>query len=52
MRACPEPAAGSVIAGEFAEGDTALVDFADGEFVFGKKEPPRQREPEKWGAKG
>ena len=33
-----------LLAAAFVEGDTALVDYVDGEFVFGKKEPARKRE--------
>ena len=33
-----------ILAGEFEEGDTALVDFVDGAYEFGKKEGTRRRE--------
>ncbi len=34
------PLSRRILAGEFAEGDTALVDHADGEYTFEKKKAP------------
>ena len=38
------PPSRRILAGEFKEGETALVDYVDGEYVFGKKEAARKRE--------
>ena len=38
-----------ILAGEFAEGDTALVDYSDGEYTFAKAK--EGREPAQAGAK-
>ncbi|MGH2669360.1 MAG: AAA family ATPase, partial [bacterium] len=43
-RRVANPLSRKILAGEFKEGDTALVDYVDGEFTFGKKEPARKRE--------
>jgi ATP-dependent Clp protease ATP-binding subunit ClpC len=43
-RRVANPLSRRILAGEFPEGETAFVDYADGEFVFGKKEPARKRE--------
>jgi len=38
------PLSRRILAGEFKEGETAIVDYVDAEYVFGKKETPRKRE--------
>jgi ATP-dependent Clp protease ATP-binding subunit ClpC len=43
-RRVANPLSRRILAGEFAEGETALVDYVDGEYLFGKKEEPRRRE--------
>ena len=43
-RRVANPLSRRILAGEFAEGETALVDYVDGEYVFGKKEEARRRE--------
>jgi ATP-dependent Clp protease ATP-binding subunit ClpC len=48
-RRVANPLSRKILAGEFKEGDTTIVDYVDGEYVFGKKEPARKRE--KVGAK-
>ena len=39
-RRVASPLSRLILAGEFAEGDTALVGHADGEYVFEKKKAP------------
>ncbi len=39
-RRVANPLSRRILAGEFAEGDTALVDHADGEYVFEKRKAP------------
>ena len=36
-RRVANPLSRRILAGEFAEGDTALVDYAEGEYVFERK---------------
>jgi ATP-dependent Clp protease ATP-binding subunit ClpC len=43
-RRVANPLSRRILAGEFKEGDTAIVDYVDQEYVFGKKEPARRRE--------
>jgi ATP-dependent Clp protease ATP-binding subunit ClpC len=43
-RRVANPLSRRILAGEFREGETALVDYVDGEYVFGKKEAARKRE--------
>jgi len=43
-RRVANPLSRKILAGEFKDGDTALVDYVDGEFVFGKEKPARKRE--------
>ena len=43
-RRVANPLSRRILAGEFKEGDTALVDYVDAEYLFGKKEPARKRE--------
>jgi ATP-dependent Clp protease ATP-binding subunit ClpC len=43
-RRVANPLSRRILAGEFNEGETALVDYVDGEYVFGKKEAARKRE--------
>ena len=43
-RRVANPLSRRILGGEFKEGETALVDYVDGEYVFGKKEAPRRRE--------
>jgi ATP-dependent Clp protease ATP-binding subunit ClpC len=43
-RRVANPLSRRILAGEFTEGDTAIVDFVDREYVFGKKEAARKRE--------
>ena len=43
-RRVANPLSRRILAGEFKESETALVDYVDGEYVFGKKEAPRRRE--------
>ena len=43
-RRVANPLSRRILAGEFKEGDTAIVDYVDAEYVFGKKEAPRKRE--------
>jgi ATP-dependent Clp protease ATP-binding subunit ClpC len=43
-RRVANPLSRRILAGEFAEGETALVDYVDGEYEFGKKEEARRRE--------
>jgi ATP-dependent Clp protease ATP-binding subunit ClpC len=50
-RRVANPLSRRILAGEFAEGETALVDYVDGEYVFDKKEPARKREKVGAGAK-
>src|SRR5439155_1137662 len=41
-RRVANPLSRRILGGEFKEGETALVDYVDGEYVFGKKEEPRR----------
>ncbi|HYU26417.1 MAG TPA: AAA family ATPase, partial [Thermoanaerobaculia bacterium] len=43
-RRVANPLSRRILAGEFKEGETAIVDYADAEYVFGKKEAARKRE--------
>jgi len=43
-RRVANPLSRRILAGEFKEGETALVDYVDGEYLFGKKEAARKRE--------
>jgi ATP-dependent Clp protease ATP-binding subunit ClpA len=43
-RRVANPLSRRVLAGEFSEGDTAVVDYVDAEYVFGKEKPARKRE--------
>ncbi len=43
-RRVANPLSRRILAGDFAEGDTALVDYVDGEYSFAKKEVARKRE--------
>jgi ATP-dependent Clp protease ATP-binding subunit ClpC len=43
-RRVANPLSRRILAGEFPEGETAFVDYVDGEFTFGKKEAARKRE--------
>jgi len=43
-RRVANPLSRRILAGEFAEGETALVDYVDREYEFGKKEGTRRRE--------
>src|SRR6059036_231599 len=43
-RRVANPLSRRILAGEFKEGETAIVDFVDAEYVFGKKEAARKRE--------
>jgi len=43
-RRVANPLSRRILAGEFKEGETAIVDYVDAEYVFGKKEAPRKRE--------
>src|SRR3989441_7625250 len=43
-RRVANPLSRRILAGEFKESETALVDYVDGEYVFGKKKAPRRRE--------
>ncbi len=43
-RRVANPLSRRILAGEFKEGETAIVDYVDAEYVFGKKETPRKRE--------
>jgi ATP-dependent Clp protease ATP-binding subunit ClpC len=48
-RRIANPLSRKILAGEYAEGEIALIDFVDAEYVFGKekaqKRPRREREP-------
>jgi len=43
-RRVANPLSRRILAGEFAEGETALVDYSDGEYMFEKKAEARKRE--------
>jgi ATP-dependent Clp protease ATP-binding subunit ClpA len=43
-RRIANPLSRRILEGVFKEGDTAVVDYVDGEFVFGKQKPARKRE--------
>src|SRR5439155_26335037 len=43
-RRVANPLSRRILAGEFKEGETAIVDYVDAEYVFGKKEAPHKRE--------
>jgi ATP-dependent Clp protease ATP-binding subunit ClpC len=43
-RRIANPLSRRILEGDFKEGDTAVVDYVDGEFVFGKEKPARKRE--------
>jgi len=43
-RRIANPLSRRILAGEFPEGETAIVDYVDAEYVFGKKERARKRE--------
>ena len=43
-RRVANPLSRRILAGEVPEGETAYVDYVDGEFSFGKKEAARKRE--------
>jgi len=44
LRNRARPYSRRILGGEFKEDETAIVDFVDAEYVFGKKEAPRKRE--------
>jgi len=43
-RRVANPLSRRILAGDFAEGETALVDYRDGEYTFEKKAEARKRE--------
>jgi len=45
-RRVANPLSRRILADEFAEGDTALVDFADGEYAFERKAAPAKAKAE------
>jgi ATP-dependent Clp protease ATP-binding subunit ClpC len=46
-RRVANPLSRRILAGEYAEGETALVDYADGEYTFGKGKAPKAQKREK-----
>jgi ATP-dependent Clp protease ATP-binding subunit ClpC len=46
-RRVANPLSRRILAGEYAEGETALVDFADSEYTFGKGKAPKAAKREK-----
>jgi ATP-dependent Clp protease ATP-binding subunit ClpC len=49
-RRVENPLSRRILSGEFTDGDHVLADYADGDFVFSKREAPAPAEPEPVGA--